>query len=45
MLQERTKHKGARERVFGNDWGARDGKERGLYAKDRLLRAFKKRDK
>ena len=42
MLQERTKDKGARERVFGNDWGKRDGKDGNLYAKDRLLRAFKK---
>ena len=42
MLQKRCQDSGARDRIFGLDWGAREGEQEGKRAKDRLYKAFKK---
>lgn len=42
MLQMRCQDLGARDRVFGTDWGAREGEPEGKRAKDRLYKAFKR---
>jgi integrase len=42
MLQMRCQDLGARDRVFGTDWGAREGEREGKRAKDRLYKTFKK---
>ena len=42
MLQMRCQDLGARDRVFGTDWGAREGEREGKRAKDRLYKVFKK---
>ena len=42
MLQKRCQDLGARDRVFGSDWGPREGERAGKRAKDRLYKAFKK---
>ena len=42
MLQMRCQDLGARDRVFGTDWGARECEREGKRAKDRLYKVFKK---
>ena len=42
LLERRCQGLDARDRVFGLDWGAREGEQEGKRAKDRLYKAFLK---